>query len=682
MRFRPRVGEELVINGVTYCIAEHPAAPGIPYGQAGRRAIVYQIAAGDDKRALKVFSRRFRSPALVLVAQNLAPFASLPGLRVCQREVITPEQNPDLLRQHPDLAYAVLMPWVEGPTWTEVMIQKRPFSPEEGLALARSLVSVLARMGEEGLAHCDLSGPNVILPPDGGVELVDVEEMHGPEFERPEVLSSGSGGYAHRSVEGGVWGLEGDRFAGAVMLAEMLGWCDERVRGAAWGESYFAPKEVQEEGERYELLVEMLEERWGEGVARLFERAWGSEQLADCPTFGEWVQWLPEEVGRPVVIETEVDEEVAEAAGPPWEPVEEEVVADEDVQRRLVEAKLKAGEAWLAAGQPERAAAELEEAYELDPEAAGEALARALAVLAGEREEERDREGALAAYRRVLEVVPEEEALRDEVEAILAGWEGEEAEEADEEQQVALREAEGGKPHKSEMPPRHRVSGWVWAMSGLAVLVLMVWGIYTLSLRKPSLRSESGTAATTMLALPPADTLMVAPSPTSPSTGVPASRPVETPPPSTATVTKTPPPPTATPTPAAAAPTPAAASPAGNRPLPLEASLSVQGWGTSPISVAAGTTIILEGVLRNLSQQQFYFDYFHICGVPGGAELAKTHRVAPYEVQQFQHQITVPRGRYELSLCACGIGSQPGEVYCHPENVWIHLGNTIQVAGE
>jgi len=54
MPFRPQVGEELLISGMTYRIAEHPAAPGVPYGQAGRRAIVYQIVAGNDKRALKV----------------------------------------------------------------------------------------------------------------------------------------------------------------------------------------------------------------------------------------------------------------------------------------------------------------------------------------------------------------------------------------------------------------------------------------------------------------------------------------------------------------------------------------------------------------------------------------------------------------------------------------------------
>ncbi|HID88954.1 MAG TPA: hypothetical protein EYP52_04490 [Anaerolineae bacterium] len=65
---------------------------------------------------------------------------------------------------------------------------------------------------------------------------------------------------------------------------------------------------------------------------------------------------------------------------------------------------------------------ELEEAYRLDPEAAGEPLARALVALAAEREGQEDREGALSAYRRVLEVTPAGNAVRDEVEAILAEW--------------------------------------------------------------------------------------------------------------------------------------------------------------------------------------------------------------------------------------------------------------------
>ena len=43
MPFHPQVGDQLNIDGVIYRIAEHPAAPGMPYGQAGRRAIVYAL---------------------------------------------------------------------------------------------------------------------------------------------------------------------------------------------------------------------------------------------------------------------------------------------------------------------------------------------------------------------------------------------------------------------------------------------------------------------------------------------------------------------------------------------------------------------------------------------------------------------------------------------------------------
>lgn len=54
MPFQPEVNQELVIDGVSYCIAEHPAAPGMPYGQEDRQAIVYQVVAGKDRRALQL----------------------------------------------------------------------------------------------------------------------------------------------------------------------------------------------------------------------------------------------------------------------------------------------------------------------------------------------------------------------------------------------------------------------------------------------------------------------------------------------------------------------------------------------------------------------------------------------------------------------------------------------------
>jgi hypothetical protein len=308
MPFQPNIHDELTIDGITYRIAEHPAAPGIPYGQEGRAGIVYcletltpspspaQPPGVGVRAALKVFKPRFRMPYLVSQAEKLAAFADLPGLQAARRRVLTRVQNPDLLQQHPDLIYAVLMPWIEGPTWLEVLLEKRPLSPQQALHMARGLAQVLEVLELRGLAHCDLSAPNVMLPllaGGTGVELVDLEGLYAPGMTRPQELSSGSAGYAHRQATGGLWGPEADRFAGAVLLAEMLGWCDPQVVQATWGESYFAPQEMQQDTPRYRTLVAALERRWGSNVARLFERAWRSDSLLDCPTFGEWMVALP-----------------------------------------------------------------------------------------------------------------------------------------------------------------------------------------------------------------------------------------------------------------------------------------------------------------------------------------------------------------------------------------------------
>jgi hypothetical protein len=127
---------------------------------------------------------------------------------------------------------------------------------------------------------------------------VDVEGLYAPGLPRPEALPSGSSGYAHRTAREGLWGPTADRFAGAVLLAEMLCWGDESVRQACYGETYFDPAEMPAQGganpPRYQTLLSALARHYGQPVADLFERAWTSETLADCPTFGEWLVALPE----------------------------------------------------------------------------------------------------------------------------------------------------------------------------------------------------------------------------------------------------------------------------------------------------------------------------------------------------------------------------------------------------
>ena len=290
-------GQTLNIDGITYNVAEHPSAPGIPFCQEGRAAWVYQlIAENQTKRALKVFKPHFRDPSQVGLAKKIEHFSDLPGLEVCRRQVLSGQQHIDLLRQYPELTYTVLMPWIEGPTWFDVISGKKEITSEQSLNVANAFIRTLVTMEETGIAHCDLSGANLILPmlAEGkSIALVDVEGLYGPQLTVPRQIMSGTSGYAHKSVQHGIWAAEADRFAGAILIAEMLGWCEKPIREAAWSDSYFKPTEMHQDTERYEALEAVLYEHWGANVSRLFTQAWHSDSLQDCPTFGEWLVALP-----------------------------------------------------------------------------------------------------------------------------------------------------------------------------------------------------------------------------------------------------------------------------------------------------------------------------------------------------------------------------------------------------
>jgi len=323
MAFQPKVDDELWIDGTSYRITEHPAIPGHPYAQEGRQGVVYQLVSGDQRRALKMFKPMYRVPALVSLADRIACFAELPGLEVCSRTVLSATHHGELLQNYTELTYAVLMPWIDGPTWMNVVLLKQPLSHEQSLMLARALARALTTMEERNLAHCDLSGQNLLLPALAGatahvmsrgllsadlqrtfrggpacsrvdeVALVDLEGMYAPGLDHPRDIISGSAGYAHKTVGQGVWAPEADRFAGAVLLMEMLGWHDERVRSMAWGDSFFDVQEPQQFCERFRLLREVLQP-YGYKLVNLFEQAWFSESLLQCPTFGEWAVSLPQ----------------------------------------------------------------------------------------------------------------------------------------------------------------------------------------------------------------------------------------------------------------------------------------------------------------------------------------------------------------------------------------------------
>jgi tetratricopeptide (TPR) repeat protein len=396
MPFRPNNNDSLSIDGVPYRIAEHPAAPGMPYGQTGRRATVYQLrGAASTLGALKVFTPAFRTPRTIEGTQRLAPFATLPGLQAATRSVLTPTTHAALLTEHPDLTYAVLMPWVSGETWQEIVLDRRPLSVALCRALAEDLARVLATMERQSLAHCDLSGPSLLVttsPPQ--MALVDLEDLFAPGLLQPEKLPGGSPGYAHRTAPAGLWSAQADRFAGAVLLAEILGWCDERVRAAAADESFFDPEEVQQPSARFTLLAEVLRTRWGAGLAEAFQEVWQSPTLAACPPLAGWAELLAVQ---------------AAALG---------TVAARSPQERLTLATVERGEAMPEMGRIEAALQEFAEAHKLAPALGATPYARALLNQGTTREAAGELAAALESYEQAIQIAPPG-PLRDEIALII-----------------------------------------------------------------------------------------------------------------------------------------------------------------------------------------------------------------------------------------------------------------------
>jgi tetratricopeptide (TPR) repeat protein len=142
-----------------------------------------------------------------------------------------------------------------------------------------------------------------------------------------------------------------------VLLAEMLGWCDERVCQAAYEEQFFVPDEMQQDCERYTLLFQVLRDQWGQSFATIFAQAWHSETLEDCPSLTEWAQLLF--ASEPAsVLSLDTAAPPAAAAETPQPPAAETYPAELGAANQAIE--------------------ELQEAYHMAPQVVAISYARAL----------------------------------------------------------------------------------------------------------------------------------------------------------------------------------------------------------------------------------------------------------------------------------------------------------------
>jgi serine/threonine protein kinase len=303
--FDPRLGQKIDIDSKQLSFVEHPSFRGHTYAQEGRAAVVYKVI-DKNKRAfaLKVYKRLYQSKDIDLRVQQLNKYASFPGLYACRQQVITAKTSPSLVKTFPELQYAVLMPWIEGDSWFDVLVGKPPFQKLISRTIAVNFANILCKLERHELAHCDLSSANVIVNLNtGSVELIDLDTMYSSTMPRPMDLPAGSDGYAHEIQRNrGYWGTQGDRFSGAILLAEMLTFHDDRIRYSSFTESYFDQHELQKsKTNRFPLAIQVLREQGDVPAAELFEKVWLSESLDECPRLCEWADALAHTDVAPVI---------------------------------------------------------------------------------------------------------------------------------------------------------------------------------------------------------------------------------------------------------------------------------------------------------------------------------------------------------------------------------------------
>lgn len=298
--FKP--GDTLEIFGDIWRVEPNLFKKDSPLVLEGRKASICKIRNNQGSfSALKLFRKKFQEPVMEQICEKIQQFSIIPGMEACGRRVITPANNPHILAKYPDFLYSVLMPWISGESWCEVLFRsqkkKTPLvSKEQSLTLAGKLAQTLKELEDHQSAHTDISSGNVIVDLSANrISLIDVEDIYAPTFRSPSVITAGTKGYQHRESSAGLWREDADRFAGAVLIIEILAVSKTDTIPHISGESFFEPDEMHNLwSARYIKITEMLK-KYHSSVVSLWERVWSSASLAQCPKFSEWLTAIQEQ---------------------------------------------------------------------------------------------------------------------------------------------------------------------------------------------------------------------------------------------------------------------------------------------------------------------------------------------------------------------------------------------------
>jgi serine/threonine protein kinase len=291
----PVPGKIITIDGKNYSFTAIENTPGLLYAEPGKKAKVYRLRDNNTEKfvALKVFHSAYRGgehdKTIVRGVEKIAKYQNIPGLLVAKRSVVLPSKNPKLIGDYPDFSHAIKMEWVRGEIWQNIIGDKRPLSSSESNRLVVAFLSVLCELENQKLAHCDLSGANFVIVNYDRIELIDVEDMKAPNFDRPDPVLAGSPGYVPKNWahNNGLWEESADRMAGAILLFEMLCWRFDDIRSASKQDSFFTKGEIGHDSKRYRLMHQRLNDIHPD-LPALFEKVWTAQTTTACPKFSEW----------------------------------------------------------------------------------------------------------------------------------------------------------------------------------------------------------------------------------------------------------------------------------------------------------------------------------------------------------------------------------------------------------
>jgi hypothetical protein len=298
--FRPGLATRLLIHSSSYEFLPHPVLPGEVNQVVREQATTYQLCRYPDKTlwALKVSNPGYRDPQVVQKTEYLQQFQSLPGLRSANRFSLTRAMFPELIGMYPSLELAILMPWIQGPTWAGFMDDANisaSYTMQQALELALTLAYTLWSLETHHVTHTDIAGDNVIVINPRRIELIDIDGLYTYGAPVPPKPSRGWRGYQHRHLDQrGNCRPDGDRYSGAILLTEILTWWKPLVRALTDGDSFFQLGDQ----EQPEILTRRLKavratlRELSPGLQQLFDRAWGSTDLSECPDFATWVMGL------------------------------------------------------------------------------------------------------------------------------------------------------------------------------------------------------------------------------------------------------------------------------------------------------------------------------------------------------------------------------------------------------